>query len=269
MPELPEIETIKRGITSLTQQKIRNVIVRHHMLRYLIPDNLEKKLINQTIHQIERRAKYLVFSLDHGFLLLHLGMSGSLTLIRENTAIKKHDHVDIIFTNGNVLRYNDPRRFGAVIYTDDVANHKLLENLGPEPLELEFNAKYLLECIKNKTSSIKQLIMNNHIVVGVGNIYACEALFLSRILPNRRGNSITNAEANLLVSSIKNVLANAIELGGSTLRDYKKSDGTLGYFQNVHNVYGKNQEPCKICGSHIMSMRIGQRNSFFCTTCQK
>lgn len=269
MPELPEIETIKRGIINLEKQQINEVIVRNPNLRYKIDKNIHKLLAKQRVNKIHRRAKYLILTLDKGFLILHLGMSGSLTLVDNSSNLKKHDHVDIIFSNGQILRYNDPRRFGAIVFAKSIDDHTLLNKLGPEPLDPSFDASYLLKCLHKKASSIKQLIMDNHIVVGVGNIYACEALFLSHILPMRSGTSITKNEASLLVKSIKHVLLNAIELGGSTLRDYKKSDGTLGYFQNMHNVYGRTNQQCKICNKLIATKRLGQRNSFYCPTCQK
>ena len=184
-------------------------------------------------------------------------------------ALNKHDHVDIVFKNGIILRYNDPRRFGCLVYALDIENHSLLAKLGPEPLSTQFNATYLISKLKNKTSTIKQLIMDNHIVVGVGNIYAAEALFLAKISPLRIGTNVTKDEATLLVKVIKQVLKKAIELGGSSLRDYKKADGSLGYFQNTHNVYGKSGKKCGVCDSLIVEKRLGQRNSFYCPICQK
>ena len=183
------------------------------------------------------------------------------------TEIKKHDHFDIVLNN-QILRYNDPRRFGLIAYVNNLSQSKLLENLGPEPLENNFNSLYLMEKLKNKKSAIKKLIMENKIVVGVGNIYACESLFLAKISPLRPGFSITITEAEVLVKSIKTILKNAIELGGSTLRDYQSADGSLGYFQNVHKVYAKANKPCIECGNIILETRLGQRNSFYCPNCQ-
>lgn len=275
MPELPEIETIKRGIKSLEAQTIHEVVIRNPKLRYTIDSNLNKILKNLKIDTISRRAKYLVFDLsknnkaNQGHLIIHLGMSGSLTLTDNYTPLKKHDHVDIIFGNGDVLRYNDPRRFGCIIYTNNLENSNLLQHLGPEPLTEEFNVKYLAEKLSNKLSSIKQLIMDNKVVVGVGNIYACEALFLAKISPLRSGKSINKNEVALLVKSIKQVLEQAIELGGSSISDYKHADGSLGYFQNIHNVYGRSGKQCKLCNETILEKRLGQRNSFYCIKCQK
>lgn len=275
MPELPEIETIKRGIKPLVAQTIREIIIRNPKLRYEIDPGLNQILKNVTVNQISRRAKYLIFDIkDHdgtnkGYLVIHLGMSGSLRLTNSDTLLKKHDHVDILFHSGAILRYNDPRRFGCIIYTDNLKTSPLLEHLGPEPLTDEFNAKYLLDKLQNKLSSIKQLIMDNAIVVGVGNIYACESLFLAKISPLRPGKSISKSEAGLLVKCIKEVLEHAIRLGGSSISDYTHANGSLGYFQNSHNVYGRSGKPCKLCNNIILEKRLGQRNSFYCTNCQK
>lgn len=276
MPELPEIETIKRGISHLNGQTITDVIIRNHNLRYKIPDDLKQSIANLKVINIDRRAKYLIITLQGSklnisYLIIHLGMSGSITILDKSDSITigKHDHIDIIFKNSIIMRYNDPRRFGCLVLTTDILNHTLLKNLGPEPLDSQFNEAYLINELKNKTSTIKQLIMDNHIVVGVGNIYASESLFLAKISPLRKGNSITTVEAELLVEMIKLVLNKAIELGGSSLRDYKKADGSLGYFQSIHNVYGKSGQKCKICDNLIIEERLGQRNSFYCPYCQK
>ncbi|MCC2624225.1 MAG: DNA-formamidopyrimidine glycosylase [Burkholderiales bacterium] len=274
MPELPEIETVKRGIKTLEREKIVGVIIRNPKLRYLVDSNLNQILKNVKVESISRRAKYLIFDMSRskvpqGHLIIHLGMSGSLTLADNCKPLKKHDHVDILFGNGNILRYNDPRRFGCIVFTNNLIDNSLLQHLGPEPLTPEFNAKYLLEKLNGKSSSIKQLIMDNAIVVGVGNIYACESLFLAKISPLRPGRSITKQEAGLLVKCIKEVLEQAIKLGGSSISDYKHADGSLGYFQNSHNVYGRSGKPCKTCNQNILEKRLGQRNSFYCTNCQK
>jgi formamidopyrimidine-DNA glycosylase len=275
MPELPEIETIKSGIKHLESQTILDIVIRNPKLRYPVRSNLNCLLKNVTIDKIDRRAKYLIFYLSfpnnthQGHLIIHLGMSGSLTLTNDEEPLKKHDHVDIIFTNGNILRYHDPRRFGCIVYTDDLTNNQLLQHLGPEPLTIEFNAQYLHSKLKNKLSSIKQLIMDNKIVVGVGNINACEALFLAKISPLRAGKSINLTESTILVQCIKQVLEQAIELGGSSISDYKHADGSLGYFQNIHNVYGRSGKKCNVCHTQILEKRLGQRNSFYCTCCQK
>lgn len=269
MPELPEVETVRRGITSLCGKTITNVIIRNAKLRYPVSDDFNSLILNKTILNIERRAKYLILNLTEGQIIVHLGMSGSLTLINgsENTVLK-HDHIDIIFGD-TVLRYNDPRRFGCVMYSENHESHRLIKDLGPEPLTDSFNTEYLVSKLKNKKSSIKQVIMDNYIVVGVGNIYASEALFMAKISPIRIANSLNLNEIKLLVNSIKQILANAIELGGSSLRDYKHADGSLGYFQSTHKVYDKLGKPCSICHDLILEKRLGQRNSFYCPTCQK
>lgn len=271
MPELPEIETIKVGIKCLHSNTIEDIIVRNDKLRYVVNSNIKHYAKAQKIIDITRRAKYLILHLTKGQLIIHLGMSGSLTLldISEETARpNKHDHVDIIFTD-KILRYNDPRRFGCIIFTEDYTQHPLLTRLGVEPLSPSFTAEYLAKKLQNKKSSIKQLIMDNSIVVGVGNIYASESLFLAKISPLRAGNNIKSNELITLVKNIKQVLEKAIELGGSSLRNYKKADGHLGYFQNSHLVYGKAGMPCSVCNNTIQDKRLGQRNSYFCAKCQK
>lgn len=270
MPELPEVETIKSGLQSLVGQKILHVKVHHFGLRYPIDANISTKLTHKCIISIKRRAKYLIFELTTGYLIIHLGMSGSLILSDQfhSETLKKHDHFELLFSK-HILRYNDPRRFGAIIYTTNPNTHQLLLHLGVEPLTEEFSAKHLEAKLKGKKTTIKQAIMDNHVVVGVGNIYACEALFLAHILPDRLSNSLTKIEIERLVFAIKHVLTNAIQLGGSTLRDYKHADNTLGYFQNLHNVYGRASNPCQRCNTNIKQKRLGQRNSFYCPKCQK
>ncbi len=269
MPELPEIETIKNGILDLVGTRLSSCIIRFPRLRYILDQESLQETVGQKIIAIDRRAKYLLLHLEHGHLIIHLGMSGRLTLHKDTPPeVGKHDHVDFIAGN-LVLRYNDPRRFGCIIFTKSVATSPLLNKLGPEPLKDEFSAAYLLGKIQNRQSSIKQLIMDPAIVVGVGNIYACEALFLSKINPQRSGNQINSDECELLVNNIRLVLAAAITAGGSTLRDYKTASGELGYFQFSHKVYGKHREPCPVCTSPIVAVRLGQRNSFYCPSCQK
>ena len=270
MPELPEVETVKRGIQTMVGQQITNLIIRHYGLRYPVSKTLPQQLMGKQIKSITRRAKYLILELNVGYVIIHLGMSGSISMLEKllQIPVKKHDHIDI---NGetHLIRFNDPRRFGLVMYIEDLENCTLLNKLGPEPLHDNFSANYLLEKLKNKKSSIKQLIMDNHIVVGVGNIYACESLFLAGISPLRLGATLSLNEVTCLVSQIKQVLTLAIELGGSSLRDYKQADGNLGYFQNIHNVYGKAGDECVKCNTIILEQRLGQRNSFYCPKCQR
>ncbi len=270
MPELPEIENVKSQITHLNNKTITNVIVRNGDLRYKINQDITQDLINKTVIAIHRRAKYLVLDLNQGHLIVHLGMSGSITLLDVTDAnnLLKHDHIDIIFDNNIIFRFNDPRRFGCVLYVDQYSKHEIFKDLGVEPLTDEFDEEYLFNRLHQKRTSIKQLIMDNSIVVGIGNIYASEALFLAKISPFRHGKSILKAEVKTLVSNIKILLKKAIKEGGSTLKDYKHTDGGHGEFQNLHLVYDKNGTPCKICNDIITAKRLGQRNSFYCPTCQ-
>ncbi|AUR52650.1 bifunctional DNA-formamidopyrimidine glycosylase/DNA-(apurinic or apyrimidinic site) lyase [Aquella oligotrophica] len=269
MPELPEVETIKNGLIELTGTSVKKTVIRFPRLRYPLNKNELSKMEGQKVQSVERRAKYLLLVLEKGTLIIHLGMSGRITLYRDKTPeVQKHDHVDIQF-NGYVLRYNDPRRFGCIVYTEKVNDSTLLVNLGPEPFNDEFNPRYLKNKIANRKTPIKQLIMDNAIVVGVGNIYACESLFMTKISPLKPGNNLTLTQCADLVKNIQTVLQNAINAGGSSLRDYKNANGDLGYFQISHYVYGRANLPCKICNTPIREVRLGQRNSFFCPECQK
>lgn len=269
MPELPEVETIKNGLTDLVGTKVRQVVIRFPQLRYKLNQTQLDQMLKQEVIAIKRRAKYLLIELTQGTLIIHLGMSGRITLHKKQVpTVLKHDHVDIVF-DSYTLRYNDPRRFGCVIYTSSMETSFLLAKLGPEPFADEFNTDYLLAKLVRRTTPIKQLIMDNAIVVGVGNIYACESLFMTKISPLTPANQISKKQCHELINNIKVVLHNAILAGGSSLRDYKNADGELGYFQTSHNVYGRANKPCKICGSMIAEIRLGQRNSFYCPTCQK
>lgn len=269
MPELPEVETVKRGLQMMVNDNIIDVVVRFPRLRY----PLDSKKLNlaqaQNILSISRRAKYLIIHLDNGYIIIHLGMSGKVTLYKKSEIpeIIKHDHVDII-TNNHILRYNDARRFGCVVYSPDLSSLEMLNTLGPEPFSDEFNAKYLFDKLSTRKTAIKQLIMDNAIVVGVGNIYACESLFLCKISPLRSGNNVTLDECYKLVNIIQQVLTKAIEAGGSSLRDYRDAEGNLGYFQQSHLVYGRAKKECKVCKTPISEIRLGQRNSFYCSNCQ-
>lgn len=268
MPELPEVETVKNGLQDLVGTTVTSVIIRFPRLRYPLNQSELDQAVGQKISAITRRAKYLIFHLERGYLIYHLGMSGRVTLYADQAPeVLKHDHVDIICDN-YTIRYNDPRRFGCIIYTVSLENNPMLANLGPEPLEAEFTSEYLADRISKRNTPIKQLIMDNSVVVGVGNIYACESLFLSKISPLRKGKDLNLAESQLLVANIQKVLTEAIAAGGSSLRDYKNAQGELGYFQQSHNVYGKAKQSCTSCGDIIQEVRLGQRNSFYCPTCQ-
>ncbi|MDH5480423.1 MAG: bifunctional DNA-formamidopyrimidine glycosylase/DNA-(apurinic or apyrimidinic site) lyase [Nitrosomonas sp.] len=270
MPELPEVETIKRGITPhLLDQVITHVVIRNPSLRWPIPDNLPSILIGLRIHAITRRAKYLLLDCGVGTLIFHLGMSGSLR-IQSVELPQKHDHFDLVVNSRNILRLRDPRRFGAVLwYTGDIQQYPLLKKLGPEPLETTFASKYLFEKTRGMRTQIKSTLMNNHIVVGVGNIYANEALFRAGINPKTASGRISLRRYEKLVQAVKQILQKAIEAGGSSLRDFVNSDGKPGYFQQQYWVYGRGGQACKKCGGVIKQIRQGQRSSFYCVNCQR
>ncbi|MBY0485202.1 bifunctional DNA-formamidopyrimidine glycosylase/DNA-(apurinic or apyrimidinic site) lyase [Nitrosomonas sp.] len=275
MPELPEVETTRRGIAPhLLGRSIANVIIRNPSLRWPIPGNLPELLAGLTIQAVTRRAKYLLLDCGVGTLILHLGMSGSLRilpyrLMQSIELPQKHDHFDLILSDQTVLRLRDPRRFGAVLWhTGDILQHPLLMNLGPEPLTADFNAQQLFEKTRECRASIKQMLMNSHVVVGIGNIYANEALFLAGINPKIAAGRIGMARYEKLVQAVKQILQLAIEAGGSSLRDFVNSDGNPGYFQQQYWVYGRGGERCKICDHEIKQIRQSQRSSFYCPRCQ-
>ena len=271
MPELPEVETTRRGIEChITKATIKKVIIRQRQLRWPIPANLNQKLKGQKLQSIKRRGKYLLLYSPNGCLIIHLGMSGSLRIVPTSTPPKKHEHVDIIFNDNYLLRFKDPRRFGAFLWTNrDPLQHKLLKDLGVEPLEKEFSGEYLFNKCRNRKLAIKQLVMDSHIVVGVGNIYANEALFLAGIRPTIAAKRISQARTEKLVKAIKQVLRNAIKSGGTTLRDFTNGNGQPGYFRQKLNVYGKTDQPCPICNTPIKLIRQGQRASYYCPYCQR
>ena len=268
MPELPEVETIKNGLMELVGTQISQVILRFPRLRYPLNQQQLDQALQQKICSISRRAKYLIFHLETGYLIFHLGMSGRLTLHPNNPTLQKHDHVDILCGH-YILRYNDPRRFGCIIYSTSLNDCPMLANLGPEPLTNKFTAEYLHLKIIKRNRPIKQLIMDNAIVVGIGNIYACEALFLTKLSPLRCGINLSLHECSALVANIQSVLSAAIAAGGSSLRDYKNAQGELGYFQQSHKVYARANQACGHCGTLIAEVRLGQRNSFYCPSCQR
>lgn len=269
MPELPEVETTLRGIEPhLKQQRIKRVIVRDPRLRWPVPATVSKAE-GQRIINLSRRAKYLLLKLEKGGLLLHLGMSGSLRILLEDQAAEKHDHVDIELENGVRLRFNDPRRFGAFLWADDhFEDHDLLRKLGPEPLSDAFTAEHLLNKARGRRVAVKNFIMNGHIVVGVGNIYASEALFMAGIHPQRAAGKISLQRYQNLVSAIRDVLSRAIRQGGTTLRDFVNSDGAPGYFAQELLVYDRGGKDCFQCSNGIKQKVIGQRSSYYCSHCQ-
>lgn len=271
MPELPEVETTLRGIAPhLDQHRVTGVVIRNAKLRWPIPEELPKLLHGQVVRGLQRRAKYLLIAFDHGTLILHLGMSGSLRIQPAGTPAEKHDHFDLVLDNGQLMRLRDPRRFGAVLWhTGDIAQHPLLAALGPEPLELEFDGGYLHRATRSRGIAIKLAIMDSHLVVGVGNIYANEALFRAGIRPQLAANKLSLPRCNRLAQNIREVLLEAIRQGGSTLRDFVHSDGSSGYFQQSYFVYGRTGEPCRVCNTPIKQIRQGQRSTFYCPQCQK
>ena len=270
VPELPEVETTRRGTEPhLLGKTIHGLIVRQHRLRWPIAPALKRLLLGQQIQAVERRAKYLLLRLEQGTLLLHLGMSGSLRILPMNTAPGPHDHVDLLFDNC-CLRLRDPRRFGAVLWTrSDPAKHKLIRHLGPEPFSEQFDGDYLYRQARRRHVAVKNFIMGGKVVVGVGNIYASEALFRAGIHPARPCNRISKERYQRLAGEIKAVLQEAIEQGGTTLRDFQREDGSAGYFAQQLLVYGREGEPCPNCGRAIVRRVIGQRSSFYCGWCQR
>ncbi|MEQ1880757.1 MAG: bifunctional DNA-formamidopyrimidine glycosylase/DNA-(apurinic or apyrimidinic site) lyase [Burkholderiales bacterium] len=270
MPELPEVEATRRGLAPHVEgQTIRDVIVRNRALRWPIPQNLARTLRGRGIRSIERRGKYLLFDCGQGWMIIHLGMSGSLRLLTQTRPPEKHDHFDLVLESGNVVRLTDPRRFGAVLWTPhDPAQHPLLVRLAPEPLGDEFNAEWLYRASRGRRVAIKNLIMDSHVVTGVGNIYASEALFDARINPRAAAGRISRAHCEALVRAIRHTLTLAIEAGGSSLRDYVGAGGLPGEFQNLHRVYGRAGELCTLCATAIRMIRQGQRATFYCPKCQ-
>jgi formamidopyrimidine-DNA glycosylase len=246
------------------------VKVRERRLRWPIANSFESSVRNHTIRRVERRAKYLLIGLDEITLIVHLGMSGSLRMLPAATPPRTHDHWDLVLDSGQALRFHDPRRFGSLHVTSgDPLQHPLLAKLAPEPLSKAFDAEYLLGATRTRAVAIKHLLMNSQIVVGVGNIYASEALFRAGISPRRAARRITRAQAAALVDSIKAVLAEAIEIGGTTLRDYVNAEGTPGYFAQKLFVYERAKQPCRVCKSPIRQFVQGQRSTYWCATCQR
>lgn len=270
MPELPEVETTLRGLTEhLKGKKVQNVIVRCDKLRWPIPVSLKELLAKQQLQTLCRRGKYLLLQFDLGTLIIHLGMSGSLKILTIAAPAKKHDHMDIVFSPTLILRYTDPRRFGAILWTcDEPQQHFLLKLLGVEPLEKTFSAKFLFQIAQKRNIAIKLLIMNSHLIVGVGNIYATEALFLAGIHPACPAKLLTLEQCGALVNAIKKILKQAIQKGGTTLKDFVNSEGKPGYFSQQLNMYGRQEKPCVVCQTTLQSIRLGQRSSTFCPHCQ-
>ena len=269
MPELPEVETSRRGIEPhIIGTRVSRVIIRNRSLRWPISRSVDRNLVGKTIVSVTRRAKYLLINTENGAAILHLGMSGSVFIVDHDTPAGVHDHVDIDFDSNMTLRFRDPRRFGSLHWSKLPLQHKLLKSLGPEPLGNEFDGEYLWERSRGRRVSIKQFIMNAHVVVGVGNIYASEALYLAGINPRRAAGRVALKRYKQLAAAIKEVLANAIKAGGTTLRDFYGGDGEAGYFQQQLEAYGRDGEPCRRCNTTISSIVQGQRSTYFCKQCQ-
>jgi formamidopyrimidine-DNA glycosylase len=270
MPELPEVEVCRLGISPhIMNQQVSKVIVRNASLRWPIPAVVQT-IEGQKVLKVERRSKYLLIRFTTGTLLLHLGMSGTLRVIEADVAVAKHDHFDLAFTQGKVLRLNDPRRFGAVLWLADHNDEQgLLTKLGPEPLSEDFTYGYLFEKAKNRKVPIKTFLMNNQVVVGVGNIYANEALFKAGILPTSKAGEIDEKRYNILTDIIKEVLSAAIKQGGTTLKDFTQADGRPGYFAQSLLVYGRVGQACFNCKTELLEVRQSNRSSVYCPNCQQ
>jgi formamidopyrimidine-DNA glycosylase len=270
VPELPEVETSRRGIAPwLEQQEVSDVIVRDRRLRWPVPDDIELRLSGQTIRSVARRAKYLLFDTGAGTAMLHLGMSGSVRIIDQDEPAGKHDHVDIRLESGKALRFRDPRRFGSLLWAENPFEHALLRDLGPEPLSNDFDGEYLWHASRGRKVSIKPFIMNSAIVVGVGNIYASEALYSAGIHPKRQAGRVARTRMDRLATSIRSVLQRAIDAGGTTLRDFHGGDGEPGYFKQQLDVYDREGFPCRHCDTPITAAVLGQRSTYYCKTCQR
>ena len=268
MPELPEVETTVRAISKFKNKTLKEIIVHNKNLRWKVVDKVELANKNKKIKEIERRAKYILIHFDDSSLMIHLGMSGKLRIQKiKNNFFMKHDHAELIFSKEKII-FNDPRRFGSIHLTNDFKHHKLIKNLGVEPLSKSFNKSYLFNVCNKSNLNIKKVIMDQKKIVGVGNIYASESLFLAKIRPDKSASKISMDDCYELVKSIKKVLRYAIKMGGTTLKDFYSADGNEGYFNLELSVYGREGESCKICGAKVKKINIGQRSTFYCQNCQ-
>ena len=270
MPELPEVETTLRGIEPhVLNLPIERISIRESKLRWKVPKkDLEKNLLGNYFSSIKRRAKYLILNSKKGSLLIHLGMSGSLRILFEEVKPQKHDHIDIVFKNNCLLRFTDPRKFGSFLWSKDPEVHPLLKDLGPEPLGNSFSGEYLFQVSRKRKVTLKNFIMNAKVLSGVGNIYASEALFLAGIRPQKRAGNISRKQYDLLAFSIKELLQNSIDKGGTTIKDFVGGDNKPGYFKNELMVYGRTGKACKKCSSYLKEIRLSQRSSVYCPKCQ-
>ena len=270
MPELPEVETTRRGLAPHVEGRtVTGVILRRANLRWPIPDEVRELLPGQRIAAVRRRAKYLLLDTKAGSALLHLGMSGSLRVLPGTTPVKLHDHVDLALDSSRVLRFTDPRRFGCLLWQPPGETHELLRDLGPEPLSDAFNGDYLFAMSRGRKAPVKTFLMDQKIVVGVGNIYAAEALFAAGVSPLRAAGKVSRERYAELAGSIKTILGYAIQRGGTTLRDFISPDGAPGYFEQELSAYGRGGEPCPRCGRPLKQASIGQRTTVWCGHCQR
>ena len=272
MPELPEVETVRRGIAPhVTGRAIERVIVRDRRLRWPILRGFEKKLAGRTIRAVDRRGKYLLLILDSGDrVILHLGMTGRISLVEPARPVQKHDHLDLVLSGGLVLRFNDPRRFGCLLWQAPGEIHPLLQGLGPEPLFSDaFDGDYLFAMSRGRKAPVKTFLMDQAVVVGVGNIYAAESLFRAGISPLRAAGRVSRERYGALADAVKDILAYAITRGGTTLRDFLSPDGAPGYFEQELSAYGRGGEPCPRCGRPMKHASIGQRATVWCGHCQR
>jgi formamidopyrimidine-DNA glycosylase len=271
VPELPEVETTRRGLEPLlVGQRIRTAVVRDRRLRQPVPRRLPQLLAGATIRSLARRGKYLLVDCGTGTLILHLGMSGRLWVVRDGAAPTPHDHIDVVLDNGTVIRLRDPRRFGLVLWrAGDALSHPLLARIGPEPLSATFDGSVLHAATRNRSAAIKHVLMDSHVVAGVGNIYANEALFRAGISPRIAARRLSRVRCDVLAAKVRETLELAIGAGGSSLRDYVASNGMAGNYQSQFLVYDRAGEPCRRCGTRIREMRQGQRSTFYCPRCQK
>ncbi|AXK73118.1 bifunctional DNA-formamidopyrimidine glycosylase/DNA-(apurinic or apyrimidinic site) lyase [Lysobacter sp. TY2-98] len=270
MPELPEVETTRRGLAPHVEgRRVTGVTLRRPDLRWPIPPEVSNLLPGQRVDAVRRRAKYLLLDTAAGSALMHLGMSGSLRVLPADTPVRAHDHVDLALDSGRVLRFNDPRRFGCLLWQSPGETHELLAGLGPEPLSDAFDGDWLFRLSRGRTAPVKTFLMDQAVVVGVGNIYAAEALFRAGISPLRAAGKVSRERYALLADAVKAILAYAIGRGGTTLRDFISPDGAPGYFEQELAVYGRGGEPCRTCGRPLKQAAIGQRASVWCPACQR
>lgn len=270
MPELPEVETTRLGLVPrVVGRRIRDVVVREPRLRWPVPRDLAGRLRGERVQDIRRRGKYLLFAVGEGHLLVHLGMSGNLTVVGRDAPARPHDHVDIALDSGEIVRLNDPRRFGAMLWVREPATHALLRDLGPEPFDETFGGEWLHRAARGRRVPVKQFVMDAHVVTGIGNIYASEALFAARIHPSRPAGRISRGRYDRLAAEARATLTRALARGGTTLRDFVGSDGQPGHFQQECAVYGREGLPCPACGAPVRATRHGGRSTYYCAACQR